>query len=311
MLSKVALAFAIGVPVMMMLYRFWMLGFTLSSWDEGDIQDLTGKIAIVTGANMGLGFETARQMAEHGAKVVLGCRSMAKCEDAKSRILKGKASAEVMAMLLDLSEPESVEKFVEEFKGKFSSLDYLINNAGIMGTHFGRNSKGWENQIATNHLGHFILTGRLMDLLKKSKGRVVNHSSAYAAQAIIYGAQRNSAHPGSKAMPMVNLTDWNWQEHDYCPWGAYAQSKRANLYFTYELNRRYAAQGVTAAACHPGGSATGLQSKVDSEISVMVDMLNSQTVRSVMFSKPKDGALPQTYAALVAKPGRNSLNPIL
>ena len=127
---------------------------------------LQGKVAIITGANMGLGFETARQLAEHAARVVLGCRTMSKCEDARSRIIAKHSTADVSTLQLDLSEPESVEEFVKEFQSKFSSLDYLINNAGIMATAYKRNSRGWESQIATNHLGHFLLTGRLMDTLK-------------------------------------------------------------------------------------------------------------------------------------------------
>ena len=156
--GHILLTLALAVPVFTLLYRYWALGYNVSGWGEDDIKDLTGKVAIVTGANMGLGFETARQLAEHGATVVLGCRSMTKCEEAKKLIQKARPSADVTALLLDLSEPESIKTFVAAFQTKFSALDYLINNAGIMATDYKRNSKGWEMQIATNHMGHFILT---------------------------------------------------------------------------------------------------------------------------------------------------------
>jgi len=231
------------LPAAVLLYRYWALGFTMAAWGEGDIGDLRGRVALVTGANTGLGFETARQFAEHGARVVLGCRNLSKCQDARSHILARSPGADVTALRVDLAEPDSVDAFAKEFLDKFDSLDYLINNAGIMGTVQKRNSRGWESQFATNHLGHFILTGRLMPVLRRSKARIVNHSSLYASQFAIRCAQACSTHPASRALPSVNLTDWNWQDREYCPWAAYAQSKRANLYFTSELNRRYAHTG--------------------------------------------------------------------
>lgn len=263
------------------------------------------QVAIVTGANMGLGFETARQLAWHGAAVVLGCRSASKCKEARLRIVADHPDSDVVALHLDLSEPASVKAFAEQVKTRYSTLDFLINNAGIMGTSSGRNSRSWDLQFATNHLGHFMLTGYLMDLLKRSKGRVVNHSSGCASQLVLRLMQFASAHPGAKLAPTVNLTDWNWRDRQYCPWAAYSQSKRANLYFTAELNRRFGDDGVSATSCHPGGSATGLQGKVDSEASMMVDMLTSTAFARLLYSQPKDGALPQTYAAVVAPP--NSL----
>ena len=260
------------------------------------------QVAIVTGANMGLGFETARQLAWHGAAVVLGCRSASKCKEARLRIVADHPDSDVAALHLDLSEPASVKAFAEQVKTRYSTLDFLINNAGIMGTSSVRNSRSWDLQFATNHLGHFMLTGYLMDLLKRSKGRVVNHSSGCASQLVLRLMQFASAHPGAKLAPTVNLTDWNWRDRQYCPWAAYSQSKRANLYFTAELNRRFGDDGVSATSCHPGGSATGLQGKVDSETSLMVDMLTSTAFARLLYSQPKDGALPQTYAAVVAPP---------
>jgi NAD(P)-dependent dehydrogenase (short-subunit alcohol dehydrogenase family) len=296
------LAWVLSVPVVLLLYRVWALDFSLTGFGEMHIRSLTGKVAIVTGANMGLGYETARQLAEHGAMVVMGCRSASKCDNARKRILEEHPSAHVTALLIDLSEPASVQRFATDFKDKFSSLDFLINNAGIMGTAHRRNSLGWEMQFATNHLGHFMLTGHLIDMLKSSKGRVVTHSSGCASSVVIQGIQAFSTHLGSKKMPPVNLTDWNWRDRDYCPWAAYGQTKRANLYFTSEINRRYAAAGVTATACHPGGSSTGLQAKVDSEKSALSAALQSRWLASIAYSQPKDGALPQTYAALAAAP---------
>ena len=211
-------------------------------WTPAQIPDLSGRLAIVTGANSGIGFHTARHLAEKGAEVILACRNMAKAEDALERIRQGHASARVQASALDLSELASVEAFAERTLAAQPRIDLLINNAGIMIPPYGQTSAGHELQFATNHLGHFALTGRLIPrLMTTERSKVVTVSSL--------------AHNTGR----IRFDDLHFARR-YRPWGAYAQSKLANLLFTYELDRRLrsAGSGTTAVAAHPGYTATGI-----------------------------------------------------
>jgi NAD(P)-dependent dehydrogenase (short-subunit alcohol dehydrogenase family) len=202
-------------------------------WTPADIGDLTGRRAIVTGANAGLGLEIARELAAHGAEVVLACRSTAKGEAAARRI-GGRTSVAA----LDLADLDSVAAFAGTVSGR---LDLLVNNAGLMAVDAGRTAQGVETQFGVNHLGHFALTARLLPLLLATPGsRVANHSS------MGHRAARGSADPR--------------MERPYDRWQAYFHSKLANLLFTAELQRRLAAAGAgtIAVAAHPGGSHTDL-----------------------------------------------------
>jgi NAD(P)-dependent dehydrogenase (short-subunit alcohol dehydrogenase family) len=203
------------------------------SWTPADIGDLTGRRAVVTGANAGLGLEIARELAAHGAEVVLACRSTARGEAAARRI-GGRTSVRA----LDLADLDSVAAFADAFSGR---LDLLVNNAGLMAVDAGRTPQGVETQFGVNHLGHFALTVRLLPLLLATPGsRVASHSS------MGHRAARGSADPRL--------------ERPYDRWQAYFHSKLANLLFTAELQRRLAAAGAgtIAVAAHPGGSYTDL-----------------------------------------------------
>ncbi len=216
---------------------------TQHKWTTADIPDLTGKVMIVTGANTGLGFETAKELARKGAQVVLACRSLEKGQDAARRIQAEIPHARLDPMVLDLASLRSVRAFAEAFRARYDRLDRLINNAGIMMTPYGKTEDGFEQQFGVNHLGHFALTGLLIDHLLATPGaRVVNVSS--------------NAHRWGE-MDFANLM---FEQGGYSPTKAYARSKLANLLFTYELQRRFQARGADAmaVAAHPGTSRTEL-----------------------------------------------------
>lgn len=202
-------------------------------WTPSDIPDLTGRRAVVTGANAGLGREIARTLAAHGADVVLACRNVAKAE-----VVAGEIGPRAEVRQLDVGDLESVAAFADGLDGR---LDLLVNNAGLMAIDEARTPQGVEMQFGVNHLGHFALTARLLPLLLATPGsRIANHSS------MGHRAARGAADPRL--------------ERPYDRWQAYFHSKLANLLFTAELQRRLAAAGAPtiAVAAHPGGSATDL-----------------------------------------------------
>jgi NAD(P)-dependent dehydrogenase (short-subunit alcohol dehydrogenase family) len=242
-----------------------------SNWTAGNIPDLTGKFAIVTGANSGIGYEMARALARKGATVILACRNKDKGEAAVRQIAQEYPEAKAELMELDLSDLASVRRFTDEFIGKYGRLDILINNAGIMATPFGRTTDGFELQFGTNHLGHFALTGLLLDLIIRAPGvRVVTVSS------------------GGHRFGKIDFDNLNG-EKDYDRRGAYAQSKLANLLFTYELQRRFESAGIDAlsVAAHPGWTVTNLQ----------VHWRMLQVLNPFIGQEPVMGALPALYAA--------------
>jgi NAD(P)-dependent dehydrogenase (short-subunit alcohol dehydrogenase family) len=207
-------------------------------WSCDDIPPLEGKVAAVTGANSGLGLEVAQRLADRGARVLLACRNTDKATVAAGRI---GPLAEVVA--LDLASLASVERAAAELARRTDRLDILVNNAGVMAVDMSATEDGFETQIGVNHLGHFALTGRLAGLLATTPGsRVVNVSSM---------AHRNGA---------LRLDDLMWRNRRYSRWGAYSQSKLANLLFTFEADRRFAAAGIPTRvlAAHPGFSRTDL-----------------------------------------------------
>jgi len=213
-------------------------------WTTANMPDLTGKVVIITGANSGIGYEATKEFARKGAKTILACRSMEKAQAALDQIRAEIPDAQVEIMYLDLANLESVRKFANQFKAKYEHLDVLLNNAGIMMVPYGTTEDGFELQLGTNHLGHFALTGLLIDPLANTPdARVVNVSS-------------NGHRFGE--MDFGNLMFANGQ--GYSPMGAYGRSKLANLLFTYELQRRFEAMGVNAmaTAAHPGMSDTNL-----------------------------------------------------
>ena len=243
----------------------------MTDWTTADIPDQTGRTAVITGANTGLGFETAKALAEKGAHVVIAVRNTDKGVEAADRI-----SGAVSVQQLDLTSLESIRSAAEQLKTDHDTIDLLINNAGVMTTPKGTTKDGFELQFGTNHLGHFALTGLLLDkLLDVDGARIVTVSSN-----------------GHKMGGEIHFDDLQW-ERSYSRMGAYTQSKLANLLFTYELQRRLAPRGKTIAlAAHPGTSTTELARNVPKPVERAF-----QLVAPLIAQSPAGGALPSLRAA--------------
>jgi len=254
---------------------------TNNPWTAESMPDLAGKTIIVTGGNSGIGYEAALEFARKKADVVLACRDTKKAEAAAAQIRTAYPAAKVEVMELDLASLASIRAFADAFKAGHSQLDVLCNNAGVMALPFRKTADGFEMQIGTNHLGHFALTGMLLDLLRRTAGsRVVNVSS------------------GAHRMGAIRFDDLHWQ-NGYRKWGAYGQSKLANLLFTYELQRRLQAAGAhtVSVACHPGYASTNLQfAAARMEGSSLKEYLFGWGNRLLAQSSAM-GALPTLYAA--------------
>jgi len=243
------------------------------NWTDRDVPDQKGRVAVVTGANTGLGFETARVLAERGASVVLAVRDVEKGKQAASRFGPG---ADVTVQELDLASLESVRAAAADLHATLPKIDLLINNAGVMYTPRQTTREGFELQFGTNHLGHFALTGLLLDLLLPIPGsRVV----AVASQA-------------HRIRAGIHFDDLQW-ENSYDRVAAYGQSKLANLMFGYELQRRLAPHGTTVAvAAHPGVARTELMRNSPAVLRGLF------TVAAPLFTQDSaQGALPVLRAA--------------
>ncbi len=254
-----------------------------AKWTAADIPDLDGKIAIVTGANSGIGFETAAELAGHGATVIMACRNPDKANQAADRIRERRPRGDLQVMQLDVSDLDSVRSFAQAFTSRFVQLDILCNNAGIMGgPQISRTKQGFELMFGTNHLGHFALTGQLLDALKVSPGaRVISVTSM--------------AHRNIKGL---NLDDPNFEHTPYRIFDAYAKSKLANLTFNLELNRRLKAAGldICAAAAHPGYTATNITTGANPEGNKLKAF--AVWLGDILIAMPAHkGALPTLYAA--------------
>jgi NAD(P)-dependent dehydrogenase (short-subunit alcohol dehydrogenase family) len=217
-------------------------------WTEADVPAQRGRTAVITGANTGLGFETARVLAARGAQVVLACRDLGQAKEAAARIIGGRPQSagtppvDVQAVRLDLASLASVHEAADEIGSAYGPIDLLVNNAGVMMTPFRHTADGFELQLGVNHLGHFALTGLLLGrMLHREGSRVVTVSS-------------NGHKPGR-----IDFDDLQ-SERRYRRMAAYYQSKLANLMFTYELQRRLATAQVPAQAlaAHPGKARTEL-----------------------------------------------------
>jgi NAD(P)-dependent dehydrogenase (short-subunit alcohol dehydrogenase family) len=249
---------------------------THSDWTLQHIPDQSGRVVVVTGANSGTGFETARVLASRGATVVLACRNAMKAEEAVRRIQKRHRGSRVEAQLLDLGSLKSVHGAAATVLERYDRLDLLINNAGVMVPPYGRTEDGFETQIGTNHFGPFAFTGLLLDRLRATPGsRVVTMSS--------------SAH----RMGRIHIEDLHF-ERAYRAWAAYGQSKLANLLFTYELQRRLTAagSGTLAVAAHPGWARTELQRHAG-----WISWLRVLGLEALLSQDALGGALPLLRAA--------------
>jgi NAD(P)-dependent dehydrogenase (short-subunit alcohol dehydrogenase family) len=256
----------------------------MDRWTAAQVKDQSGRRFVVTGANSGLGFETARQLAAHGAGVVLAGRSGGKGLAAVERIKAGNPGALVEFRLLDLADLDSVRDFAGMLARDAVALDVLVNNAGVMFPPRLLTRQGFESQFATNHLGHFALTGLLFDTIRRGEdARVVTVSSL--------------EHKGG-AIHFDDLTG----ARSYSPRGFYRQSKFANVLFALELDRRVRAAGipVRSVLAHPGWSATNLQTSAPTGVMKQLMRIGNR----VLAQSAEMGALSQLYAAV--DPGAES-----
>jgi NAD(P)-dependent dehydrogenase (short-subunit alcohol dehydrogenase family) len=252
-------------------------------------KDLSGKRVLVTGVSAGLGVETARALAAHGAQVVGAARDLAKAKRATAEVRAQAANGGGLELVeLDLASLESVRACADALVADGRPFDIVIANAGVMRTPFGHTADGFETQFGTNHLGHFVLVNRIASLIAAS-GRLVNVSS--------------SGHRYSD----VDLDDPNFEHTPYDPMIAYGQSKTANILFAVEFDRRYKARGVRATALHPGGILTELGRHLQpGELEATVERINAQLVAEgrppFQFKTIPQGAATSVWAAFVAPP---------
>jgi NAD(P)-dependent dehydrogenase (short-subunit alcohol dehydrogenase family) len=258
-------------------------------WSTTDIPDQSGRVAVVTGSNSGIGLEAARELARAGAHVVLACRNAEKAQDAAADIRASSAGASVEVAALDLADLRSVRDFAHDFGGRHDGLDLLVNNAGIMAPPLRTTRDGFESQIGTNHLGHFALTGLLLErLLARPEARVTTVSSEM------------------HKIGRLNLDDLHGRRR-YRRWKAYGQSKLANLLFMFELDRRARAAGapLRSTAAHPGYASTNLQVASPPWYEAI-----PLRVGNLLFAQDAaGGALPTLYAATMDVPGGSFAGP--
>lgn len=244
----------------------------MSNWTTTDIPDQTGRTVIVTGANTGLGFETATALAAKGARVVLAVRNLDKGKEAVDRIEAADPDATVELQKLDLGSLTSVRAAAAELKAAHPRIDLLINNAGVMYPPKQSTADGFELQFGTNHLGHFALTGLLLDnLLPVAGSRVVTVSSV-----------------GHRIRAAIHFDDLNFDK-GYDRFSSYGQSKLANLLFAYELQRRLSGKSTVSLAAHPGGSNT--------ELGRHLPAIARGPMMSIVAQPAAMGALPTLRAA--------------
>ena len=247
----------------------------MTNWTTNDIPDQTGRTAVITGANTGLGYETAVALAAKGANVVLAVRNTDKGKAAADLIARRTPGARVAVQELDLTSLESIRTAAKQLRTEHDTIDLLINNAGVMMTPKSTTQDGFELQFGTNHLGHFAFTGLLLDRVLAAPGsRVVTVSS------VGHRFARNG----------IRFDDLQ-SEREYSRVGAYGQAKLANLMFTYELQRRLQGTDTIAVAAHPGGS----RSELTRNLPRPVVLLNN--VLAPLYQGPDMGALPTLRAA--------------
>lgn len=249
----------------------------MSNWTVNDIPEQSGRVALISGANSGLGYWSAVGLARKGARVVMGVRDLERGEQARQDILKAAPGATADVMRLDLASLPAVREFAAEFNAKYDRLDILMNNAGVMVPPYGKTADGFESQLGTNHLGHFALTALVLPKVLSTPGsRVVTVSS---------GAYLNGR---------INWADLQ-SEKRYTPWAAYSQSKLANILFMEELQRRLGAihADTISVASHPGYAVTNLQRHTEGRLDATIITL----LRPLISQPAEPGAIYQLYAA--------------
>ena len=258
----------------------------MSNWTAADIPSQHGKTILVTGANSGLGFEATKELAANGATVIMACRSLDRGKSAAYEIrddLPNGTGGTLDVRRCDLADLSSVESFAEGVRQDYDDLHVLCNNAGVMAIPRSETADGFEMQLGVNHLGHFALTGHLLEMLVTTPGetRVVTHSS------------------GAHTAGDIDFDDL-MRERSYGKWEAYGQSKLANLHFAYELQRRLDDAGITetkSIACHPGYADTNLQYRGPEEMGSRVRYGMMKVANAVFAQSAAKGALPLLYAA--------------
>lgn len=265
-----------------------VFGATSTTEDVLSGVDLHGKRILVTGVSAGLGVETARSLAAHGADVVGAARDLSKAESATSQVRKDAAAhgGSFELVELDLANLKSARACADELVSKGKRFDVVIANAGVMATPFGRTADGFETQFGTNHLGHFVFVNRIASLMGAGS-RLINLSS--------------SGHRFSN----VDLEDVNFERNPYDPFVAYGRSKTANILFAVAFDQRHRERGVRAAAVHPGGIQTELARHMDpAHIEAMIQQINAQAAAegkgAFEFKTSPQGSATSVWAGVVA-----------
>ena len=260
--------------------NFYMNFLSGDNWTAEDMPEIDGKKVIVTGANSGLGFEASKKFAEKDADVIMACRSMDKARGAKEDIEEKVEDASLEVMKIDLASLESIKDFAEAYIANNEELHILCNNAGVMAIPRKDTEDGFEMQLGVNHLGHFALTARLFDLIDETDGetRIINQSS---------GLHENGE---------INFDDLMMEEK-YDKWEAYAQSKLANVLFTYELDRKLEETDTKAVACHPGYAATNLQYRGPEEEGSKIRYFFMKAANTLVAQSAEKGSLPMLYSS--------------
>lgn len=256
----------------------------MTGWSTHDIPDQSGRTAVVTGANSGLGYVTARELARKGARVVLACRSETRGREAVRRLCEEVPYAQAELRRLELGDLASVREFADALP--YDRLDLLVNNAGVMAMPYGTTADGFETQFGVNHLGHFALTGLLLPALLAAPDRPAGATRIVTVSSMVH------------LLGNIDPDDLN-SERKYRRWIAYGRTKTANLLFTHELARRLTAAGseVVAAAAHPGYAATNLQTAGPRAEGRRVAERLMALGNRVLAQPAEAGALPALYAA--------------
>ncbi len=253
----------------------------MSKWTINDIPNLGGKIAIVTGANSGLGYISSLALARKGAKVIMASRDQAKAQSALERLKREVPLADVEIMRLNLADLDAVRDFATQFKSRYDRLDILLNNAGVMTVPEGQTAQGFEMQFGTNHLGHFAMTGHLLEILTNTPASRVVTTSSFA-----------------HLIGRMHFEDLQLRQK-YDRMQAYGQSKLSNLLFAFELDRRLKARSGNpiSLAAHPGYAATNLQNNSATSSGSVFEKMIYPISNRVVAQSAEMGTLPQLYAA--------------